>query len=293
MNQGTVIKTYNSFYYVQVDQEVITCTLRGRFKQERFSLLVGDVVRFHHTTNSNGVIEEILPRRSLLKRPMVANVDQVLLTFAAANPDVSDILVDRFLTLVELSGLPAVLCINKMDMADSVFIGKTADKYRQIGYPVILVSAKQIWSIEQLQAILHNKVTAFAGPSGVGKSSLLNVLQPGLTLTTGEVSKKIGRGRHTTRYAQLLPLETGGFVVDTPGFSFTEFTDIEENDLMRCFREFLPLLPMCRFSTCLHLKEPQCAVKSAVGAGQIFSERYDSYVALITELRENRKGYKK
>lgn len=293
MNQGTVIKAYNSFYYVQTGRQVITCTLRGRFKQERFSLLVGDLVRFHHTTKENGVIEEILPRRSLLKRPMIANVDQVLLTFAAANPDIKDILVDRFITLAELSGLPAVLCINKMDMADSAIINNTADKYRQIGYPVILVSARQAWGIEQLRNILHDKVTVFAGPSGAGKSSLLNALQPGLTLTTGEVSKKIGRGKHTTRYAQLLPLEAGGFVVDTPGFSFTEFTDIEENDLMRCFREFLPLLPACRFSTCLHLKEPQCAVKDAVAAGELSSERYDSYVALITELRENRKGYKK
>ncbi|MDF2499919.1 MAG: ribosome biosis GTPase RsgA [Anaerosporomusa subterranea] len=291
MNQGTVIKTYNSFYYVQSSQSVVTCTLRGRFKQERFSLLVGDVVRFNHITNEKGVIEEILPRRSMLKRPMVANVDQVLLTFAAVNPDISCILVDRFLALVELSRLPAILCINKMDMADSADIGKIVDRYRQIGYQVIQVSAKQAWSIDQLRDILNDKVTVFAGPSGVGKSSLLNALQPGLTLTTGEVSKKIGRGRHTTRYAELLPLEAGGFVVDTPGFSFTEFTDIEENELMRCFHEFLPLLAKCRFSTCLHLKEPQCAVKDAVAAGSIFPERYDAYVALMAELRENRKGY--
>jgi ribosome biogenesis GTPase len=291
VNQGTVIKTYNSFYYVQAGQSVVTCTLRGRFKQERFSLLVGDVVRFNQIAHEKGVIEEILPRRSMLKRPMVANVDQVLLTFAAVNPDISSILVDRFLALVELSGLPAILCINKMDMADSADIDTIADRYRQIGYPVILVSARQAWSIDQLRDILHDKVTVFAGPSGVGKSSLLNALQPGLTLTTGEVSKKIGRGRHTTRYAELLPLEAGGFVVDTPGFSFTEFTDIEENELMRCFQEFLPLLARCRFSTCLHLKEPQCAVKEAVAAGSIFPERYDADVALMTELRENRKGY--
>jgi ribosome biogenesis GTPase len=267
------------------------CTLRGRFKQEKFSLLVGDVVKYEHIANDKGVIEEILPRRSMLKRPMVANVDQVLLTFAAANPDINSVLVDRFLVLAELSGLPAILCINKMDLADTVEIGKIADRYRQIGYQVIPVSAKHALSIDQFRGILHDKVTVFAGPSGVGKSSLLNALQPGLTLTTGDVSKKIGRGRHTTRYAELLPLDTGGFVVDTPGFSFTEFNDIKENELMRCFNEFLPLLSSCRFSTCLHLKEPQCAVKEAVEVGDIFPERYESYVALMTELRENRKGY--
>lgn len=291
MNQGVVIKAYNSYYYIQTEQKVTMCTLRGRFKQERFSLLVGDEVKYVHTGNDKGVIEEILPRRSMLKRPMVANVDQVLLTFAAASPDISLVLVDRFLVLAELSGLPATLCINKIDLADTTEIAQIADRYNQIGYPVIPVSAKNAISMDKLRDILHNKVTVFAGPSGVGKSSLLNTLQPGLTLTTGDVSKKIGRGKHTTRYAELLPLDSGGFVVDTPGFSFTEFLDIKENELMRCFREFLPLLPDCRFSSCLHLKEPQCAVKEAVTAGRIFAERYDSYLALMTELREFRKGY--
>ncbi|MDU4961442.1 MAG: ribosome small subunit-dependent GTPase A [Sporomusaceae bacterium] len=291
MNQGTVIKAYNSFYYVQTGHSVIACTLRGRFKQERFSLLVGDIVQFEHLTDTKGVIEAILPRRSLLKRPMVANVDQVILAFAAVNPDINTALVDRFLALVELSGLPAILCVNKMDMADAAAMTELAGRYRQIGYPVTLVSAKQRLNLEQLQALLIDKVTVFAGPSGAGKSSLLNALQPGLTLTTGEVSKKIGRGRHTTRYAQLLPLQAGGFVVDTPGFSFTEFNNIEENELMRCFREFLPLLPQCRFSSCLHLKEPQCAVKEAVEQGVIFPQRYEAYTALMAELREKRKGY--
>lgn len=291
MNQGIVIKAYNSYYYVQTDLRVTMCTLRGRFKQERFSLLVGDEVKYVHTTDAKGVIEDILPRRSMLKRPMVANVDQVLITFAAANPDINTVLVDRFLVLAELSGLPAVLCINKIDMADVTEIAKIADRYRQIGYQVILASAKHAIGAEQLRNLLTDKVSVFAGPSGVGKSSLLNFLQPGLTLTTGDVSKKIGRGRHTTRYAELLPLDAGGFVVDTPGFSFTEFLDVEEIELMRCFHEFLPLLSDCRFSTCLHLKEPQCAVKAAAADGRIFTERYDSYVALLTELRENRKGY--
>lgn len=291
MIQGVVIKAYSGYYYVQASQKVTMCTLRGRFKQERFSLLVGDEVMFQPMANDKGVIEEILPRRSMLKRPMVANVDQVILTFAAANPDINSVLVDRFIVLAELSGLPAILCINKMDLADAQEIALLADRYRQIGYPVIPVSAKQAMSIDALRELLQDKVTVFAGPSGVGKSSLLNALQPGLTLTTGEVSKKIGRGRHTTRYAELLPLDGGGFLVDTPGFSFTEITEIEDNELMRCFREFLPFLSDCRFSTCLHLKEPQCAVKEAVSAGRIVPERYASYVALLTELRESRKGY--
>lgn len=286
MLTGIVIKAYNSYYYVQTNNKLAMCTIRGRFKKERFSLLVGDEVAYTMTGADKGVIEEILPRRCMLKRPMVANVDQVILTFAAVSPDINPVLVDRFLVLAELSSIKIVLCINKTDLADSEEIQRIKLIYEEIGYPVILLSAKNGTGITELKAMLGDRISVFAGPSGVGKSTLLNSIEPGLHLVTGEVSEKIGRGKHTTRFAQLLSLAGGGFVVDTPGFSFTEFGDIAENQLMHCFREFSGYIPECKFNTCLHDKEPKCAVKNAVLQNKIRQERYDSYVEILTEIKE-------
>lgn len=291
MLRGVVVKAYSSYYYVQSGEKVTECKLRGRFKKERFSLFVGDEVEYTTTGVDKGVIEEILPRRTLMKRPTVANVDQVVLTFAAVNPDINTLLVDRFLVLAESSQLEIVLCVNKIDLADISNLNSMLEVYRTIGYPVILTSARNGLGVEELRGRLSDRITVFAGPSGAGKSSLLNALQPGLSLVTGEVSKKIGRGRHTTRYAELLPLAGGGFVVDTPGFSLTEFEDIGEQELGHYFPEIAALASECKFSTCIHLKEPQCAVKSAVGEGRIVRSRYESYLEVLTEIRENKKGY--
>lgn len=291
MQHGVVIKAYSSYYYVQTGDKVTACSLRGRFKKERFSLLVGDEVVFSAAGGDKGVIEEIAPRSSLLKRPMVANVDQVVVTFAAVNPDIGAGLVDRFLVLAESSALATILCINKTDLADVTALAPLVDIYRPLGYPVILASAKTGDGVAELRDKLFGKITVFAGPSGAGKSSLLNVLQPGLSLTTGEVSHKIGRGKHTTRFAELLPLAGGGFVVDTPGFSLTEFTDIGEQELTYYFPDLAAVAPECKFTSCLHLKEPQCAVKQAVGEGKIARSRYDSYLEILTEIRANKKGF--
>jgi ribosome biogenesis GTPase / thiamine phosphate phosphatase len=288
---GIVVKAYSSYYYVRAGRRVVTCTLRGRFKKERFSLLVGDEVEYTVTGDDKGVIEEILPRRSMLKRPMVANVDQVVLTFAAANPDINTVLVDRFLVLAESSGLDIVICINKLDLADIAELEPITASYRAIGYQVILSSTRSGAGVEELRNRLYNRISVFAGPSGAGKSSLLNTLQPGLALVTGEVSAKIGRGKHTTRFAELLPLAGGGFVVDTPGFSLTEFADIAEIDLAYYFPDIAALAPECKFSTCVHNKEPQCAVKHAVSDGRIARNRYDSYLEILGEIRENKKGF--
>lgn len=290
MLSGIVIKAYNSYYYVQTADKIAMCTLRGRFKKERFSLLVGDKVEYTATGIDKGVIEEILPRRSMLKRPMVANVDQVILTFAAASPDINIALVDRFLVLAELSSLKIVLCINKTDLASSDELSKIAALYTHIGYPVILLSAKNGTGIDELRFVLNDQISVFAGPSGVGKSTILNNIEPGLQLVTGTVSEKIGRGKHTTRFAQLLSLTAGGFVVDTPGFSLTEFSDINENELMHCFMDFAEFIPKCKFSSCLHFKEPQCAVKHAVLENAISQQRYDSYLEILTEIKANKKG---
>jgi len=290
MLTGVVIKTYSSYYYVQTGEKVIMGTLRGRFKKERFSLLVGDEVEYILTGEGKGVIENILPRRSMLIRPMVANVDQVVITFAAVNPDINPTLIDRFLVLAESSDMDILIIINKTDLADIAQVASIAAIYRDIGYHLIFTSTKTGEGIAELHARLCDRITVFAGPSGAGKSSLLNALQPGLALITGEVSQKIGRGKHTTRYAELLPLAAGGFVVDTPGFGLTEFSDIGEKELAYSFLDLARKAPGCKFNTCLHHKEPQCAVKQAVADGEIARERYDSYLDILREIQDTKKG---
>jgi ribosome biogenesis GTPase len=290
--KGRVVKTYNSYYYVESDgRERTVCSLRGRFKKERFSLLVGDEVFFTKTGSDVGVIEKIVPRETMMTRPRVANVNHAALVFAAADPDINQALLDQFLVLAEHSRLQTTICINKADLGESSAILRLAEKYRQIGYETLLVSTKDLRGITELKKILKNKISVFSGPSGVGKSTILNVIEPNLNLQTGQVSKKIGRGKHTTRFAELLNLSDGGFVVDTPGFSFAEFDDIKETELMYYFPEFLPLISGCKFNTCLHLKEPDCSVKEGIEKGLVFSERYDSYVDILNKIREKRKVY--
>lgn len=288
---GLVIRATSGFYYIQSGTHVIACKLRGRMKQNRYSVCVGDRVQFVPTGEAVGAIEQVLPRESFLKRPEVANVNQAILTFSASHPQIDFGLVDRFMVLAELSEITAILCINKIDMANPDDLQPMLEIYRQMGYPVLLVSAKTGQGVVELQKILYDKVSVFAGPSGVGKSSLLNTIEPGLRLTTGELSQKIGRGKHTTRVAELLPLSGGGFVVDTPGFSFTEFIEMNPEDLRFQYREFRDKLAECHFSSCIHQKEPQCAVKTAVNAGLIAASRYESYSELLLEIQQTKRRF--
>ena len=294
MQEGRVIKAYNSFFYVlteaEAGQELVTCKLRGKFKKSRRSIGVvpGDRVRIDRLPDGSGVVEEQLPRTSLLKRPAVANITQVVLTFAASQPDLHPLLLNRFLVLAEWSGIPKiVICVNKQDLYAGD-IGAFLKAYEQIGYPVLRVSAQQGEGIEALRQQLQGETTVFAGPSGVGKSSLLNRIDERLSLQTGQVSEKIKRGRHTTRVAELLPY-AGGFIVDTPGFSAMELTELDIQDLPGYFPEFRPHLDACRFAPCSHTHEPDCAVKAAVAAGAITQERYDAYVNIYEEIKENQK----
>ncbi len=288
---GVVIRATSGFYYVKSGMHIVACKLRGRMKQNRYSVCVGDKVVYTPTGDAVGVIEQILPRDSFLKRPEVANVNQSIITFAASHPRVDFGLLDRFLVLAELSEIPAVICINKIDMADPEELKPDLAIYERMGYPVLLVSAKTGEGIAELQKILYDKVSVFAGPSGVGKSSLLNSIEPGLSLMTGELSLKIGRGKHTTRVAELLVLSGGGFVVDTPGFSFTEFIEMNPEDLRFQYREFRDILAGCHFSSCIHQKEPQCAVKNAVTAGIIAASRYESYCELLQEIQQTKRRF--
>ena len=288
MPQGRVIKAYNSFFYVKTEGALVTCKLRGKSKK-RQGVYPGDLVDVGLLPDGTGVVERLLPRESLMRRPLVANVDQVVLTFAAAQPDPHPLLVSRFLVLAEWSGLARILvCVNKSDLppaAEASFKVSEA-----AGYQVLHVSAQTGAGVDALRRELANHITCFAGPSGVGKSSLLNAIEPGLSLQTGHVSEKIKRGRHTTRVAELLPF-AGGYIVDTPGFSSMELDGIDEQLLPSYFPEFRPYLGHCRFSPCSHSHEPDCAVKEAVAAGSIPQERYDAYLSILEEIHDNQKKY--
>ena len=291
MLQGRVIKAYNSFFYVQTDMGLVTCKLRGKFKKFRQELGVvpGDWVSLDALPDGTGVIEEVQPRIQLLKRPAVANLTQVVLTFAAAQPDLHPLLLNRFLVLAEWSGMEKILiCVNKMDL----FVGNEENflqDYRAIGYEVLPVAAREGRGLDALRQRLRGEITVFAGPSGVGKSSLLNAVDSCLALQTGVISEKIKRGRHTTRVAELLPYGGGGYIVDTPGFSAVDFMGMEPEELPACFPEFAPYLGKCRFSPCSHSHEPGCVVKEAAEAGAVARERYEAYLAIRTEIQEAQK----
>ncbi|MFV0636069.1 ribosome small subunit-dependent GTPase A [Mitsuokella sp.] len=287
MVEGRLIKAYNSFFYVMTANGLISCKLRGKFKKSRRStgVVPGDRVAIEILPEGTGVIEEILPRENLLRRPAVANLTQVVLTFAAAQPDLHPLLLNRFLVLAEWSGIPQILiCINKMDLQEGPW-ETFLSSYEKIGYPVLRVSARTGEGIAALREHLRGEISVFAGPSGVGKSSLLNQVDPSLSLTTGHVSEKIKRGRHTTRVAELLPY-ADGYIVDTPGFSAMEMTELDVTELPSYFPEFRPYAGQCRFLPCSHSHEPDCAVKQAVEEGKIDRERYDAYLQILEEIKE-------
>ena len=288
---GTIIKAFNGYYYVKIDNNLIACKLRGRLKKTKFSLGVGDKVEYTLLEDNNGIIEEILPRTTLLQRPLVANVDQVILTFAAINPNINFDLLDKFLVLAEKSNLHILICINKVDLVELDELKEKLSTYYSIGYNIKLISAQTGYNIENFKNELLGKISVFAGPSGVGKSSILNSISPNLKLTTGELSEKIARGKHTTRYAELLSLEENTFVVDTPGFSFTEFEHISESELPYYFPEFNDFIGKCKFNTCIHDKEPNCAIKEGVTEGLITTERYNSYLQILNEIIKAKKVY--
>ncbi len=289
LQPGRVLKAYNSFFYVQTVDELVTCKLRGKFRHTRRTMGVvpGDEVAISRLDDGSGVVEQLLPRQTLLKRPAVANITQVVLTFAAAQPDLHPLLLNRFLVLAEWSGIPKIcICLNKMDVRPET--AEALQPYAAIGYPVLPVSAHTGTGIDALRERLAGETTVFAGPSGVGKSSLLNALSPELALQTGHVSAKIKRGRHTTRVAKLIPWQ-GGYLVDTPGFSAMELTSMEPQELPGYFPEFRQYLDQCRFQPCSHSHEPDCAIKQAVADGAIARERYDAYLNMLEEIETARK----
>ena len=282
--QGLVLKNYNGYYYVKVEDDIFTCKVKGRMKQNRFSLATGDLVLLEAGKAGEGMIKRVLPRKNCLPRPTMANLDLFVATFACAAPDFSFLLADKLLALAELAKIPTILVLNKEDQAPSGLIERVRGIYEAIGYEVFTISAKNGTGVEALRERLKGKICAFGGPSGVGKSSTINAIDSNVDLRTGAVSEKIGRGKHTTRFAQLLPFDEG-YIADTPGFGNLLLEGLETEQVLAAFREFAEFEAGCRFCPCSHTHEPVCGVKEAVRAGKIAASRYESYLAMLEEIR--------
>ena len=271
-------------------RDVLQCRARGIFKKKGITPLVGDRVIYEVEKTGEGTVIEIEPRSSELVRPPIANVDTVVLVFSVAEPEVSVKLLDRFLVHTELSGLETLICFSKHDLSKrNVSLPQAVKKYEQIGYEVLITSAKERVGTDELMKRLVGHISVFAGQSGVGKSTLLNAMVPGLNSQTNVISRKLGRGRHTTRHVELIALPEGGWIADTPGFSQLDLDHLEPEQLALGFREFQqPNVAPCKFRGCLHTGEPGCGVKIATEAGQIDRLRYEHYEQFLQELQEVR-----
>lgn len=283
---GQIVKALSGFYYVDVGAgEPIPCRGRGKLRHQKVTPLVGDRVEVTATQDGTGMVDAVLPRKNQFSRPAVANIEQLVIVCSGAVPVTDPFLIDRMAAMAEWKGCAPLIVFNKCDLerADAL-----AAVYHAAGFPTLQVSAETGEGVDALAAAIAGKVSAFTGNSGVGKSSILNALQPGFALQVGEVSEKLGRGRHTTRHVELFPV-AGGLVADTPGFSAFDVEQMEaipKGELAGAFREFAPFLGGCRFQGCAHVKERGCAVLAAVDAGKIASSRHESYVRLYEQAKE-------
>jgi len=290
--QGKIIKGIAGFYYVNVvESGVYECKAKGVFRKEKIKPLVGDNVRIEilDEENKTGNIVEIFPRKNELIRPAVANIDQALVVFAVTKPTPHFNLLDRFLVMMERKEIPVVLCFNKKDIATSPEIAELEAIYEKCGYPIVFTSALEQENIEEIRRLLLKKTTAIAGPSGVGKSSLINLLQNQVQMETGTISRKIERGKHTTRHSELIAVDVDSYIMDTPGFSSLYVNDFEKEELKYYFWEFASYEGQCRFQGCDHVHEPGCAVKEALEEGKIHPVRYKNYLEMYTELKEKKR----
>ena len=288
---GLIVKGIGGFYYIKTEIGLIEAKGRGIFRKQGITLCVGDRVEVSllDETEKKGVIESILPRKNQFIRPPIANIDTFIVVFAAATPKPNYPVIDKFLITAEAKSIEPIICINKCDLVSKAEAKEISRIYDSI-YPVVLMSSKTGQGLSQLKTLIHGKKAAFAGPSGVGKSSILNALHPKAQMEIGEISKKTERGKHTTRHVEMFSIEGGGMLFDTPGFTSFEFgDDMEAETLGNYYREFVKYSPMCRYDDCRHLREPGCAVREAVESGEINKLRYESYKYLYEELKNKRK----
>lgn len=283
---GTIMKALSGFYYVDVgaEQAPITCRGRGKLRHQKITPLVGDHVAITVTEDGTGMVDEVLPRANQFQRPMVANMDQLVILASGAIPVTDPFLIDRMVSLAEYKGCQPIICFNKCDLEPAT---QLVELYQRAGFQSFAISAQTGEGLEQLLGVLDGKISAFTGNSGVGKSSVLNALCPQFGLKVGQVSEKLGRGRHTTRHVELFRVG-GGLVADTPGFSAFDVEQMElipKEELADTFREFRPYLEQCRFVGCAHVKERGCAVREAVDNGAIAPSRYQSYVRLYDQVK--------
>ena len=290
--QGKIVKGISGFYYVHVvGTGIYECKAKGVFRNRKVKPLVGDNVEIVVLDEEKhlGNVEEILPRKNELIRPAVSNIDMALVIFAAAKPDPNFNLLDRFLCMMEYQKVPVTICFNKCDLVSEEEKENLQKIYAPAGYDILFTSVKTGENIDRLKALLAEKTTTVAGPSGVGKSSLVNELQTDVRMQTGAISDKIGRGKHTTRHSEIVSIGQDTYIMDTPGFSSMDLPGFEKEDLWTCYPEFVPYEPECRFIGCSHIGEPDCGVKNALAEGKISRVRYDNYVMLYDEMKNIRK----
>jgi len=293
MPEGKIVKALSGFYYVKTEDSIYQCKGRGVFRNKKITPLVGDFVQFDINDENEGYIMKINARKNELIRPPIANIDQAVIVSSVHSPEFSSVLLDRFLVHIESKDIQPVIFITKIDKLndeEKPEIEKYRDEYEKIGYEVKLLTTKEPISFSELDHLFRNKVSVIAGQSGVGKSSILNILDPTLLLKTGEISESLGRGKHTTRHVELVEIH-GGLVADTPGFSALQFDSIEAEDLDNCFPEMRERKEGCKFRGCMHDKEPKCAVKEAVEHGEIAVFRYDHYLSFLQEIKSRKPRY--
>lgn len=297
--RGKIIKGIAGFYYVHTTGDALAgmeagiyeCKAKGVFRKDNRKPLVGDDVELDVLDGEKklGNIRELLPRRSELIRPAVANVDQALVIFAIVKPQPNFNLLDRFLIMMQQQEIPCIICFNKQDLDLEGEGGRYEEIYRDCGFQTISVSASKQEGIAELKELLKGKTTTVAGPSGVGKSSIVNCLQSGIVMETGQISEKIERGKHTTRHSELIAIEKDTYILDTPGFSSLGLFHLEKEQLASYYPEFAQYEKLCRFGGCAHISEPDCGVKDAVREGAVSRERYENYCLLYEELKNRRK----
>lgn len=294
IQEGIIVKGYSGFYYVAHGGRIYECSLRGKNKKKNVKFLPGDRVRFFTGDDTTGAaIEEVLPRKNELLRPPVANVDQLLIFASVIDPKPDFQLIDRLTVFAEWNGIEPIICFTKCDLISEAEQQKLKDVYAATGYPVLITSTVTGQDVEALRMRLHGKSSVIAGNSGVGKSTMMNAISGNQwELQTGDVSERLKRGKHTTRHVEFYPLDEETFIADTPGFStLTVPEDVKREELSRLFADFREYLPDCRFATCQHKKEPDCAVKQAVEEGKLSRSRYDNYLVLLEEVIQQERRY--